>query len=30
MSYQAPKIEKVVKAADFVRESFYAGGESAN
>jgi hypothetical protein len=25
MSYQAPKIEKIVKAADFVRESFYSG-----
>lgn len=28
MSYQPPKIEKIVKADDFVRESHYAGSAS--
>lgn len=28
MKYQAPKIDKIIKANDFLRESFYAGSMS--
>lgn len=29
MIYIAPKIEKIVKAEDFIREALYAGGETS-